>query len=78
MDATVELDALSTAARALAGRWGTVSDEQLLADGAAWEALGRIVDAVSRGGTAATVRRGIPARRIAHAVSGMVMISPMR
>ena len=57
MDTTDELDALATAARGLAGSWGTVSDEQLRADGAAWEALGRVVDARRAGFTAEVVAR---------------------
>ena len=45
MNLEAELAPLLEAARSVDARWRTASDEELLADGQAWEALGRLVDA---------------------------------
>lgn len=45
MNLEAELAPLLEAVRSVDARWRTASDEQLLADGRAWEALGRLVDA---------------------------------
>ena len=45
MDIPGGLDAALAAVRAVGTRWATASDEEVLSDGAAWEAIGRLVDA---------------------------------
>ena len=45
MDLADDLDAALDALRRVGTRWGTASDDELLADGQGWEALGRLIDA---------------------------------
>ena len=54
MNLPAELDSALAAVRAVGRRWATASDEEVLADGAAWESIGRLVDA-NRVAFAATV-----------------------